>query len=331
MDYDKDSVKICLKISKDESHIERRAKELNLQKDLRDKLEHYFSGMQTLQLEDSFEIEINQRHIKQNEGEVIDLWGEEQNEKICKAVCDKIDLWGETVDENNVQGLISNDKIVHSQQILGTKDQIEDEEDNQLVIQKSQNVVLNLELGYQSVPTPENRQGNLTIENTKVIQFQIPEIPDQIVSQTMVLAVLNNSQFTSVKSKNFFGNFFQKQKAEEVENFYIKPFLEISYTSGEYKNKKSLARVMKSIQKLQVQNNEDYRKIDVILGENKQAAINVGQKQKQFEAMEEEISKKLVPIGKDITWEKRINEVIFLAIIGVWFACVTFFNPKLVA
>ena len=47
--------------------------------------------------------------------------------------------------------------------------------------------------------------------------------------------------------------------------------------------------------------------------------------------MEEEISKKLVPIGKDITWEKRINEVIFLAIIGVWFACVTFFNPKLVA
>lgn len=35
-------------------------------------------------------------------------------------------------------------------------------------------------------------------------------------------------------------------------------------------------------------------------------------------------------MGKDIPIQKRLNEAIFLMVIGIWFAFVCFFNPKLV-
>jgi mevalonate kinase len=185
-------------------------------------------------------------------------------------------------------------------------------------------------MGYQTQPTFDNPRGEIKKENTKTYKIPI-SLSKDIINQRMVIAVLSRKMFTTTKLKSVFESIFFKSKPADINNFYIKPTLEITYTASEYKKKKAMAELMEKIQKLQTQNNQDFRNIDGILNQNKSHAMNLAKKQRAYEDLEEQVAQKLKPRGKDIAIEKRINEGIFLMILGVWFAFVCFFNPKLMA
>lgn len=88
--------------------------------------------------------------------------------------------------------------------------------------------------------------------------------------------------------------------------------------------------VLKDILTLEHYTSKDFREIDEILNNNKQAALNLAQRQKEYRGLENEISKTLKPVGKDKSAKKFIYEAIFFLLIGFWFGCVSYFNPKLI-
>lgn len=82
--------------------------------------------------------------------------------------------------------------------------------------------------------------------------------------------------------------------------------------------------------RLEHHTSQDFREIDEILNKNKQAAMNLAQRQKEYRDLENEISETLKPVGKDKSAKKFLYEAIFFLLIGFWFGCVSYFNPKLI-
>lgn len=334
MDYDNNhGVRICMLVSQDDSHREEIKNRMKLERSVRDTLEIYFTGtgmtgdISTLKLDDSYEEDESQNDVIEPTLE----------QKYLNSELEKEFIQSDDDAALNKSIEIEDNRPEHEKKLKDRKSQKTEEIDKQyhysrsLTIKKSVNLQLSVEMGYMNTPTLSNPIGEMVKENSKKYEIQIPELTAENINQKMVIAVLSKNMFTTTKIKNIFESFFFKSKPDDVHNFYLKPKLEVTYTPSEYKKKRAISKMIQRIQKLQTQNNEDFRQIDKILNENKAAALNVAKKQKEYEAMEIEVSKKLTPKGKDITISKRLNEFVFLVIIGVWLAWVSFFNPKLLA
>lgn len=341
LESDKNGVKICMVLSQDENHKDEIKMRMNLEKSVRDTLNNYFNSSNILNQITTSSPSLDSKSLvspeytnpyspyQQSEEQVF------LNEEISKEFIQSDDDEALHTEFEVEDKRPENEKPKHERRDKKKRKGIVDVCDSQydynrkLTIETSENLELELELGYQTTPTYEKPRGDFIKENLK--KFKVPlNKPNSNSNQKMVIAVLSKKLFTTTRIKNVFETFFFKSKPSDVNNFYIKPTLTVTYTASEYKKKKVFSKLIQRIKKLQKQNNEDFREIDSILNHNKAAAVSLAEKQREYESLDQEVTKKLTPMGKDIPIQKRLNEAIFLMVIGIWFAFVCFFNPKLV-